>query len=68
MGTGVRVTAVCPGATRTEFFDVAKGDIPFDDMIDRWAVAPEIVARAIVKASRGNRPVVFPTYSAWFLS
>ena len=66
-GTGIRVTAVCPGATRTEFFDVAHDDIPFDPTIERFQASPEVVARAILKASRGNRPVVFPTWSAWFL-
>ena len=67
LGTGVRVTAVCPGSTRTEFFDVAKRDIPFDGMIERWSVPPEKVARAIVRAADGNRALVFPTWSAWFL-
>jgi short-subunit dehydrogenase len=66
-GTGIGVTAVCPGATRTEFFDVARGPIPFDAMIDRWSVPAEVVADTIVKASAGHRELVFPTLSAWFL-
>lgn len=67
-GSGVSVTVVCPGATRTEFFSVAKGTIPFDNIIERFAVPPERVARAIVKASGKNRAVVFPTFAAWFLA
>ncbi len=66
-GSGVSVTAVCPGATRTEFFDVARADIPFDSMIDRFAAPPETVARAILAATRGNRALIFPTWSASFL-
>ena len=66
-GSGVSVTAVCPGATRTEFFDVALADLPFTTMIDRFAVAPEVVARAILHATRSNRALLFPTWGAWFL-
>jgi len=67
LGSGVGVTAVCPGATRTEFFDVARRDIPFDKMIEKFSAPPETVARSIVRASRRNRALVFPTWSAWFL-
>lgn len=66
-GSGVSVTAVCPGATRTEFFDVARADIPFAAMIERFAVAPEVAARCIVQATTSNRAVRFPTWGAWFL-
>jgi len=66
-GTGVRVTVVCPSATRTEFFDVARGDIPFDRLIDRTAVSPEKVARCIVKAATRNKAVVFPSWGARLL-
>jgi len=66
-GTGIRVTAVCPGSTRTEFFDVARRGIPFDRMIEKWSVPPEKVARAIVRAAHRDRALVFPTWSAWFL-
>ncbi len=67
LGTGVSVTAVCPAATKTEFFEVARGDIPFDDFIAANAVSPDRVARAIVKATEGNRAVVFPTWGARLL-
>ena len=66
-GTGVRVVAVCPGATRTEFFDVARGEIPFDAMIERFAAPPEVVADAIVRAADSRRALIFPTLSAWFM-
>ena len=67
MGTGVGVTAVCPGATRTEFFDVARADIPFDSLIDRFAVPPITVAQTILAAAGKNRALIFPTWGAWFL-
>ena len=67
LGTGVSVTAVCPGATRTEFFDVARADIPFDSIIDRFAAPPLTVARTILAAAGKNRALMFPTWSAWFL-
>ncbi len=63
-GSGVMVTAVCPSSTRTEFFDVAQGDIPFDRVVWATAVSAERVARAIVKASTRNRAVVFPSWGA----
>ena len=66
-GTGIRVSAVCPGATKTEFFDLARGEIPFGRMIDTFAVSSETAARCIVDASEKNRAVVFPTRGAWFL-
>jgi short-subunit dehydrogenase len=60
-GTGISVTAVCPAATRTEFFEVARGEIPFARFIDSTAVSPERVARVIVDASLQDRAVVFTT-------
>ena len=66
-GTGIRVSAICPGATKTEFFDMARGEIPFGRMIDAFSVSSETAARCIVDASERNRAVVFPTWGAWFL-
>jgi uncharacterized protein len=66
-GTGIRVVAVCPGATKTEFFEVAKRDIPFDDIVDRFMAPPEVVAATIVRAVSSDRAVLFPTWAAWFL-
>ena len=67
-GTGVRVTAVCPASTRTEFFERASSDLPFAGLISTFQSPPEKVARAILRASRGNRAVLFPTIDAWLLS
>ncbi len=64
LGTGIRVTAVCPAATKTEFFQVASKDIPFHSQILSSVAPVEKVAKAVVWASERNRPVVFPTFSA----
>jgi len=66
-GTGIHVVAVCPGATRTEFFERAERDIPFASFIERNMVTPEAVARAIVRASEGGSNLVLPSAGAWFL-
>ena len=67
-GSGINVVAVCPAATRTEFFDRARRDIPFDNMISRTMVSAEIVAQKVVRAESSRRPVVYPTWSAWCLA
>ena len=58
-GTGVTVTAVCPGPVRTEFMDVAG----LDDAEDRtpdliWMTPAEIAHEAISGAERNKRVVV----------
>lgn len=67
-GTGVNVSVVCPAATQTEFFDVAQGEVPFHKMIFKTAVPAKKVAAAIVKSSRSNKGVVYPTFSARVLT
>lgn len=54
--SGVRVTALCPGPTRTEFGEVAgfKGNGAFD----RFAMDPETVVRAGLDALDRNKAVV----------
>jgi NAD(P)-dependent dehydrogenase (short-subunit alcohol dehydrogenase family) len=59
----VRVTAICPGMTDTEFFTVQEGGIgPVKSSFKsvRTLTPPENVARAIVRAVGKNRPgIVF---------
>lgn len=51
--TGVRVTAICPGPTRTAFFDIA-GDGNFPGLRRR----PDQVVETTFEALRRNRPQV----------
>lgn len=55
---GVRVSALCPGPTRTEFGEVAhfRGNGGFD----RLAMTPERVVRAGLQGLERNRAVVIP--------
>lgn len=67
IGTGITVTAVCPGGTATEFFTVAHRNLPFTSMISKFSSPPEIVARAILKATTRNRRLVLPNWNARLL-
>jgi short-subunit dehydrogenase len=58
-GTGVTVTAVCPGPVRTEFVEVAG----FDDVEGRtpdliWMSAADVARDAVSAADRGKRVAV----------
>ena len=66
-GTGIRVCAVCPAGTKTEFFDVATKDIPFPSLWSFFLSPASKVAKRIVKASNRNRAVVLPSFSAKLL-
>ena len=66
-GTGVRVTAVLPGSTATEFFDVATTDLPFGKLITAFQAPARKVAKVIVRASRGNRATICAAFDAWLL-
>lgn len=66
-GTGIRVAAVCPGATRTGFFEAARGEIPFAPFIERFSLPPETVARSILRATRSDQALLFPSLGARLL-
>ena len=59
-GTGVTVTALCPGPVRTEFGE-AGGFGGADEKIPSWMwLAPDAVARAGIDGLEGGRRVVVP--------
>jgi short-subunit dehydrogenase len=60
-GTGIRVTALCPGPVATEFAGVAGMTSPY---FDRFAVRPEGVVAAGLRALDRNRALVVPGWSA----
>lgn len=60
-GSGVYATVVLPGSTRTEFFDVARSEIPGWRPAPMGVVqSPEAVARAILRCLRRPTPEVNP--------
>lgn len=59
-GTGVTVTTVCPGFTRTEFLEASSGDDP-DDVAPGFVwMSAEAVADAAVDATRAGRALCIP--------
>ena len=58
-GTGVTVTALCPGPTRTGFVDALDADVS-QTAIYRRLAAPEPVVDAGLRALDRGRPVVVP--------
>jgi uncharacterized protein len=59
-GTGVSVTAVCPGPVRTEFMDVAGQDELVSRTPDAIWMTPEELARHAVDGAARDRRVVVP--------
>ena len=58
-GTGVSVTAVCPGPVRTEFVEVAGlGDVEDRTPEMIWMSAADVAREAVRGAERGKRVVV----------
>ncbi|MGI5232382.1 SDR family NAD(P)-dependent oxidoreductase [Actinoallomurus sp. CA-142502] len=75
-GTGVGVSAVCPGFIATGIYRASRyagvdpaegtrrGELA-ERLAGRWAPGPETVARAIVRAIEHDRPLVPVTAGAW---
>jgi len=63
-GTGIRVLAVCPHLTDTEFFEVSPGAEEMAPTVEKYKTfmdTPEDVARGILRQLDSERVVVFPT-------
>jgi len=63
-GTGIRVLAVCPHLTDTEFFEASPGAEEMAPAVKKYKTfmdTPEDVARGIVRQLDSERLVVFPT-------
>jgi hypothetical protein len=59
---GVKVTALCPGSTDSEFFDVAHAGAFKSRSLQP---APEVARRAVAALARGRR-LIFPNFSGRF--
>ena len=60
LGTGVHVTALCPGYTRSEFHDVNGARKAMDRLPDFMWLSAEQVAQAGYEAAEANRAVCVP--------
>lgn len=63
-GTGIRILAVCPHLTDTEFFSACPGAEEMAPEVEKnrgFMETPEKVAQGILKQLDSNRLVVFPT-------
>jgi uncharacterized protein len=66
-GTGLTVTALCPGPTRTGFVDALGADVS-DVATYKHLAAPEPVVAAGLRALDRGRPVVVPGWRNWLLA
>ena len=66
-GSGVTVTALCPGPTRTGFVDALDADVSRTAIYRRLA-SPEPVVAAGLRALDRGRPVVVPGLRNWVMA
>ena len=66
-GSGVTVTALCPGPTRTGFVDAMDADVS-QTAIYRRLASPEPVVDAGLRALDRGRPVVVPGLRNWLMA
>src|SRR4029078_1633051 len=59
-GSGVSVTAVCPGPVRTEFMEVAGQEEIAERTPDLFWMTPEELARHAIEGAENGRRVVVP--------
>jgi uncharacterized protein len=59
-GTGVTLTAVCPGPVKTEFMEVAGLDVAEDRVPGVFWMSSEAVAKAAVEAAENGKRAVVP--------
>lgn len=60
---GLKVTALCPGSTRTEFAAEAGYKHLLKPSADRFALTPEQVAKAAIRGNEAGRLVVVPGWT-----
>lgn len=61
-GTGIRVYALCPGWTKTEFFDGSGNEKGVVKKFNKWFTAEEIVAYALKKITKTKKVVLIPSF------
>ena len=66
-GSGVTVSALCPGPTRTGFVDAIGADVSHTAIYKNLA-APEPVVAAGLRALDRGRPVVVPGWRNWLMA
>ena len=66
-GSGVTVTALCPGPTRTGFVDALDADVSSTAIYQKLA-SPEPVVAAGLRALDRGRPVVVPGMRNWVMA
>ncbi len=58
---GIRVYALCPGWTKTEFFDGAGNESGAVTKFNKWFTADEIVSYALRKIQKSKKVLIIPS-------